>query len=83
VFFEVFLVQIRRKLWKIHFEVRLQGKKNFRKRVSKFKTRGKNGNPGEKESCGMGRENFVSIVVNNNNQKQKKKKKKKKENGFS
>jgi hypothetical protein len=57
VFFEVFLVQIRRKLQKIYSEVCLQGKKNFEKCVLKFKTMGKNRNPGEK-SWEVGRENF-------------------------
>jgi hypothetical protein len=52
VFFEVFLVQIRRKLRKIYSEVCIQSKKNFRKRVPKFKTRGKNGNPGVKNHGG-------------------------------
>jgi hypothetical protein len=52
VFSEVFLVQIRRKLRKLHSEVRIQGKINFGKRIQKFKTRGKNGNPEGKESWG-------------------------------
>jgi hypothetical protein len=55
VFSEVFLVQIRRKLRKIHSEVHIQGKKNFEKRVPNFKIKGKKGNPrGEKEVWGVG-----------------------------
>jgi hypothetical protein len=42
--FEVFLIQIRRKLHKIHFEVHIQGKKNFKKCVPNFKIKGKKGN---------------------------------------
>jgi hypothetical protein len=62
VFSEVFLIQIRRKIRKIYSEVRIQGKKNFEKRIPKFKTRGKNENPeggGGKESWEVGRENFL------------------------
>jgi hypothetical protein len=40
------------KFRKIHSEVRIQGKKNFGKRVPKFKIRGKNGNPRGKKSHG-------------------------------
>jgi hypothetical protein len=61
VFSEVFLVQIRRKLQKIHSEVRLQGKKNFGKHVPKFKTRGKNRNPEGEKSHG-GWEEKISII---------------------
>jgi hypothetical protein len=46
VFTEVFLVQIHKKFWKIRSEVRIQSKKNFRKRVPKFKIRGKKGKRG-------------------------------------
>jgi hypothetical protein len=49
MFIEVFLVQIRKKIRKIYSEVCIQGKKNFRKRVPKFETRGKNGNLGEEK----------------------------------
>jgi hypothetical protein len=35
-----------------------KAKKNFGKGVPKFKTMGKNGNPGGKRVMGMGRENF-------------------------
>ena len=69
VFSEVFLVQIRRKLWKIHSEVCIQDKKIFRKRVPNFKIKGKKGNPkGEKESGGGKRKilflahSIISIV---------------------
>jgi hypothetical protein len=46
VFTEVFIVQIHRKLRKIYFEVRIQGKKNFGRRISNFKIKRKKGNPG-------------------------------------
>jgi hypothetical protein len=55
VFSEVFLVQIRRKLRKIHSEVRLQGKKTSE---NAFRI----GNPGEKELWEVGRENFVDKI---------------------
>jgi hypothetical protein len=63
VFSEVFLVQIHRELRKIHSEVHIQGKKNFGKRIPKFKIRGKNGNSGGKRVIGVGRENFLFMCV--------------------
>jgi hypothetical protein len=70
VFSEVFLVQIRRKLRKIHSEVRIQGKKNFGKLVPNFKIKGKKGNPGGKKRwdenlslCSiLGQSLFLAIV---------------------
>jgi hypothetical protein len=47
VFSKVFLVQIRQKFREICFEVRIQDKNNFGKRVPKFKIRGKKENSGE------------------------------------
>jgi hypothetical protein len=45
VFTEVFLVQIRRKLQKIHSKIRIQGKKkNFEKHIPNFKINGRKGN---------------------------------------
>jgi hypothetical protein len=59
VFSEVFLVQILRKLRKIHSEVRLHGKKNFKKRIRSFKLGAKMEiRNGGKESWGIGRENL-------------------------
>jgi hypothetical protein len=58
VFTEVFLVQTRRKLQKIHFEVRIEGKIKFGKRVPNFKTKSKKGN-----SRGGGREFSKNSVV--------------------
>jgi hypothetical protein len=57
MFSEKNLVQIHRKLQKIHSEVRIQGKKNFGKRVPKFKTMGKNENLGGRV-MGGGRRKF-------------------------
>jgi hypothetical protein len=49
------------KFRKIHSEVHFQGKKNFEKRVPKFKTRGKNGNWGGGERIiGGGKRKFTS-----------------------
>jgi hypothetical protein len=55
VFTEIFLFQIRQKIQEIRSEICVQGKKNFEKRIPKFKIRGKKGNlSGEKEVLGVG-----------------------------
>jgi hypothetical protein len=64
MFSEVFKVQIRRKLRKIHSEVRIQGKQNFGKCVPKFKIRGKNENRGGGgKSHGGGKRKFQKSYV--------------------
>jgi hypothetical protein len=47
--YRIFLVQIRQKFREICFEVRIQDKNNFGKRVPKFKIRGKKENSGGRE----------------------------------
>jgi hypothetical protein len=59
----VFLVQILQKLWKIHSEVHIQGKKNFGKCVPNFKIKGKNGNPGGKRVMGGGKRKFRTALL--------------------
>jgi hypothetical protein len=67
VFSEIFLVQIRRKFRKIHSKVRIQGKKNFEKRIPKFKTRSKNENPEEGgKSHGGGKRKFHALETQQN-----------------
>jgi hypothetical protein len=63
VFTEVFIVQIHRKLRKIYFEVRIQGKKNFGRRIPNFKIKRKKGNPGEEVwGWGGGEDNFSLLI---------------------
>jgi hypothetical protein len=62
VFTEVFLVQIHRKLRKIHSEVHIQGKKTSGGEKRNFNIKGKKGNSrGEKEVWRVGRESVVPL----------------------